>query len=526
MTKPIDADLVAAFKADLSAAWDRIREQYPSERLYAFGLYTTEAAESFCPFACGNDGLHRVAQEYVRKGHYSNMDEAMAGLKWSIADSPYQDKLPYQRIDAELRKRPDPTDGQLPETASAREIRARLNAAALAIKSLDNEGLFGTVEERRGITLLIEAGDRTAEFVLKWARKLNAPAVFRAYESLFDEPTVGRWTEFGTKKVYETTQLSLTVDRRLVATASHYVGCVFDVVANKQLLCRPIPSNGEYVPIAGVAISRGGDKIGFASGDSNPRNSVLTVLGGPGWKSQRDTKMPAQPLCLASGRDGEWYAVGFTDNLVRIYHDASGEPTSVLKGHEHWPRTVAVSADGSQLASIDEKSGVRIWRTADWSLSLEVREARGTDVCFDTSGGRIATVRRWGRLMKDPIGEVLKIWTIPGGQLITEHRVAGFEFEVARFSPDGTQMACGITGVENTLHEEAVLLDTESGRVLHRLRGPFNWFTDFAFLPARNAIAIGVQGLTRRPLVLWELSDLEESNELHTVKLPSKLPPQ
>ena len=46
MTKPIDADLVAAFKADLSAAWDRIREQYPSERLYAFGLYTTEAARA------------------------------------------------------------------------------------------------------------------------------------------------------------------------------------------------------------------------------------------------------------------------------------------------------------------------------------------------------------------------------------------------------------------------------------------------------------------------------------------------
>ena len=398
-----------------------------------------------------------------------------------------------------------------------RDREPRLNAAALAIKSLDNEGLLGTGEERRGITLLIEAGDRTDEFALKWAKKLNSPAVFRAYESLFDEPTVGRWTEFGTKKVYQTTQLSLTADRRLVATASHYVGCVFDVVANKQLLCRPMPSKGGCLPIDGVAINRGGDKIGFVSGDSSG-SSVLTVLEGPGWKSQRDTKMPAQPLCLAAGRNGEWYAVGFTDNLVRVYDGGSDEPISELKGHQHWPRTVAVSADGSQLASIDEKSGVRIWRTADWSLSLEAREASGTDVCFDTAGSRIATVNRWGRFSNDAISEVLKIWAIPGGQLIAEHRVAGFEFHVARFSPDGTQMACGITSVEHASHEEAVLLDTASGRVIQRLRGPFGWFTDFAFLPARNAIAIGVQGHTRRPLVLWELCDLEESYELRTVK--------
>ena len=135
---------------------------------------------------------------------------------------------------------------------------------------------------------------------------------------------------------------------------------------------------------------------------------------------------------------------------MRVYDGASDEPISELKGHQHWPRTVAVSADGSQLASIDEKSGVRIWRTADWSLSLEAREASGTDVCFDTAGSRIATVNRWGRFSNDAISEVLKIWAIPGGQLIAEHRVAGFEFHVARFSPEGTQMACGITSVEHT----------------------------------------------------------------------------
>jgi Domain of unknown function (DUF4303) len=85
-----------------------------------------------------------VAEKYVRKGLKSNVDKAMAKLKWSIAGSPYQDKLPNPQIQAELQKRIDPTDLELPETKNAREIGARFDAAVAALKSLDNEGLFGT----------------------------------------------------------------------------------------------------------------------------------------------------------------------------------------------------------------------------------------------------------------------------------------------------------------------------------------------------------------------------------------------
>jgi len=81
--------------------------------------------------------------------------------------------LPSERIEAELRKRPDPIYGQLTATASAREIRARLDAAAHALKLLDDEGRFGTGDERRGITLLIEAGDRTEDFVRKWIQRIQ-----------------------------------------------------------------------------------------------------------------------------------------------------------------------------------------------------------------------------------------------------------------------------------------------------------------------------------------------------------------
>src|SRR5262249_13766816 len=153
--------------------WDLLKSRYPAETVYAFGLYSTEDASYFCPFACGEDGLTQVANDYLRRGHYSNLEEARVELKWSIADSPYHEKLPSDRIQAAMDQRPDPLADEMAARAAAREVRARLNAAVDAIKSLDQEGVFGLGEERARVVLLIEAGDRADEFVLKSAKKLN-----------------------------------------------------------------------------------------------------------------------------------------------------------------------------------------------------------------------------------------------------------------------------------------------------------------------------------------------------------------
>jgi WD40 repeat protein len=165
---------------------------------------------------------------------------------------------------------------------------------------------------------------------------------------------------------------------------------------------------------------------------------------------------------------------------------------AILEGHEGWPRALAVSADGCELASVDDKSGVRIWRTAGWTLMREVRSARGTDICFNPAGDRFTTALHWSSARDDPLRQILRIWNSREGTLIAEHRVPGFEFQIVRYSADGSQLACGLEAVDDIRHQEADLLDAQSGRVLRRLRAPFDWFTDFVFLPARNAIALGV----------------------------------
>src|SRR5262249_5822715 len=264
-------------------------------------------------------------------------------------------------------------------------------------------GLFGTRRAEGKITLLIEAGDREDEFVLRWAKKLNPLAVYQAFESLGKRPEVGQWSEFGTKKVYETTQLATTANRQLVATASGYVGCVFDVAGNKQLLCRPIPSRSAYSSVVGVAISSDGGRLAFVSGhDSPPR--YLTILDGPNWKRQRDVPLPAQPLSLRCAPCGSWFAVGSTDKLIRVY-DSEGKLVATLEGHAYWPRDLSVTSSGSHLAAVDEKSGLRVWDTSTWSPVRHIEDAKGTGVDFDPSSFSVATVRRWGRATKDPNGE-------------------------------------------------------------------------------------------------------------------------
>src|SRR5689334_10349408 len=78
------ARLVEAMRADARAAWDYLRTKYPSERFYAFGFETSDTASYFSPFACGEEGLAKVAVDYAPRGDESRLERKRADLRWSI----------------------------------------------------------------------------------------------------------------------------------------------------------------------------------------------------------------------------------------------------------------------------------------------------------------------------------------------------------------------------------------------------------------------------------------------------------
>ena len=192
MRKTADRELTDAVKADARAAWDALKKSHPGERVYAFCIYTTACADFLAPTACGEGGLREAATYYVKKKIYPVFEDAVEGLRWSIADSPHHDRLLRFEKNAKkvLSRRPRPH--MLEGAAETREIRARFAAAAAALKELDREGTFGRGAAREKIILLLASGDGEEDSFLAWARRLNPAKVFRAYQKLFERPRVGK----------------------------------------------------------------------------------------------------------------------------------------------------------------------------------------------------------------------------------------------------------------------------------------------------------------------------------------------
>jgi WD40 repeat protein len=72
---------------------------------------------------------------------------------------------------------------------------------------------------------------------------------------------------------------------------------------------------------------------------------------------------------VAISPDGSWLATGGNDGTVRIWDAVTGQPRHILEGHVDWVKAVAISPDGSWLATTSFDGTVRIW---DVSTSTEI----------------------------------------------------------------------------------------------------------------------------------------------------------
>jgi WD40 repeat protein len=204
------------------------------------------------------------------------------------------------------------------------------------------------------------------------------------------------------------------------------------------------------------------------------------------------------------------------------------KPLKSVQAHEGYARALAVSPDGSLVASCGNDHAVKLWRAADGKpvRTLEGHESHVYNVAFHPGGSRLASCDLKG---------VVKDWNLKTGKCgrdldakVLHKYDPGFMADIGgargmAFKADGSTLAlCGITNVSNAFagvgNPAVVLLDWEGGKArLLKTQVAFQgtaW--GVAFHPSGAVVCAGGAGQGR----VWFFKG-DEMGNAHTLNVPS-----
>jgi tricorn protease-like protein len=220
-------------------------------------------------------------------------------------------------------------------------------------------------------------------------------------------------------------------------------------------------------------------------------------ISSPGLSFFRELVNPTRNIAVHS-REGI-AALGKTNGVVEIWGVPSRKLETAWTAHSGAIGAIAISPDGSQVATASWDKRVAVWNVAGNVAPSEPVARFGplpagiTCLIFSPDGRR---------LLASGHGETIWVFDIEQGQEQASLRSPGGDASDLAFAPDGALIAAV------ALQSASVnLLDVRSGKVLDVLSGPVQAIVSMAFSSDGRTLAAGID---TRGVILWNLDTRQQ----------------